>query len=315
MTPRMLALPVALALAGCGNSPPPALQGYVEGEYVRIAAPFAGTLVRIEARRGDEVAAGTPLFALEAESEDAARREAEERVKRAQAHVDDLRKGRRATEIDAVRAQLAQAQVAANLSEREHARQVDLVAKGFVSQQRADEARAARDRDRGKVAELNAGVETMRAGARPDEIRVAEAEAAAARESLKQADWRLRQKTVAATVDGKVTDTLFVRGEWVPAGAPVVAVLPPANVKVRFFIPEPRLGGIKVGQKVSLACDGCPAAVPATISYIAPQAEFTPPVIYSRDNRAKLVFLVEAKPAAADGPKLHPGQPVDVTLQ
>ena len=315
MTPRMLVLPVALAIAGCGNPAPPALQGYVEGEYVRIAAPFAGTLVQIDAQRGQEVAAGSPLFALEAESEDAARREAEERVKRAQAQVDDLRKGKRATEIDAVRAQLSQAQVAANLSEREYARQVDLVAKGFVSQQRADEARAARDRDRGKVAELSADVETIRSGARPDEIRAAEAEAAAARESLKQADWRLRQKTVAATVGGKVTDTLFARGEWVPAGAPVVAVLPPANVKVRFFVPEPRLGAIKVGQKVSLACDGCPAAVPATISYVAPQAEFTPPVIYSKDNRAKLVFLVEAKPAAADGPKLHPGQPVDVTLQ
>jgi HlyD family secretion protein len=116
-------------------------------------------------------------------------------------------------------------------------------------------------------------------------------------------------------VGGTVTDTLFARGEWVPAGAPVVSLLPPANVKVRFFVPEPRLGGVKVGQKVSLACDGCPAAVAATITYIAPQAEFTPPVIYSKENRAKLVFLVEAKPAAADASKLHPGQPVDVTLQ
>ena len=315
MRPRMLLLPLALALAGCGNSAPTSLQGYVEGEYVRIAAPFAGTLVQLEAQRGQNIAAGAPLFALEAESEDAARREAEERVKRAQAQVDDLRKGKRTTEIDAVRAQLAQAQVGANLSDKEYARQLDLVAKGFVSQQRADEARAARDRDRGKVAELTADVETMRSGARPDEIRAAEAEAAAARESLKQADWKLRQKTVASTVAGTVTDTLFVRGEWVPAGAPVVAVLPASNVKVRFFVPEPRLGAVKVGQKVSLACDGCPAAVPATVSYIAPQAEFTPPVIYSKDSRAKLVFLVEAKPAAADGAKLHPGQPVDVTLQ
>jgi len=137
----------------------------------------------------------------------------------------------------------------------------------------------------------------------------------AARESLKQADWKLRQKTVAATVDGTVTDTLFVRGEWVPAGAPVVSMLPPANVKVRFFVPEPRLGAVKVGQKVSLACDGCASPVAGQVTYIAPQAEFTPPVIYSKDSRAKLVFLVEAKPAAADAAKLHPGQPIDVTLQ
>ena len=314
MTRIALSLAVALALGACGNSAPPSLQGYVEGEYVRVAAPFAGTLVKLDAERGANVAAGAPLFALEAENEDAARREARERLKRAEAQVEDLRKGKRSSEIDASRAQLSQAEVVAGLSAKEYARQLDLVAKGFVSQQRADEARAARDRDRGRVAELQADLATMRSGSRPDEIRAAEAEAGAAREALAQADWRLRQKSVVSTVSGTVTDTLFVRGEWVPAGAPVVAVLPPANVKVRFFVPETRLGALKVGQKVALACDGCGAELAAAITYIAPQAEFTPPVIYSKDNRAKLVYLVEARTAAADATKLHPGQPVDVRL-
>ena len=304
----------ALGLSGCGDPAPPALQGYVEGEYVRVAAPFAGTLVRLDAERGTQVAAGAALFALEAESEDAARREAGERLKRAEAQVEDLRKGKRASEIDTARAQLAQAEVAAGLSEKEYARQLDLVAKGFVSQQRADEARAARDRDRARVAELSADVETMRSGARPDEIRAAEAEAGAAREALAQADWRLRQKSVSATVAGLVADTLFVRGEWVPAGAPVVSLLPPGNVKVRFFVPQARLGAVKVGQKVAVACDGCGAELAAAITFIAPQAEYTPPVIYSKDNRAKLVYLVEARPAPQDAPRLHPGQPVDVRL-
>ncbi|MEO5676982.1 MAG: HlyD family efflux transporter periplasmic adaptor subunit [Usitatibacter sp.] len=316
MKTRALAgsIAAALALAGCGNPAPPALQGYIEGEYVRIAAPFAGTLVALDAQRGSQVSAGSPLFALESENEDSARREAEERVKRAQAHAENLRKGRRPTEITAARAQLTQAQAAAGLSERDYARQQDLVSKGFVSQSRADEAGAARDRDRGKLAEINAELQTVLAGTRPDEIRAAEAEVAAARESLKQADWRLRQKSVAATVGGTVTDTLFVRGEWVPAGAPVVAMLPPGNVKVRFFVPEPRLGALKVGQKVALACDACGPGLEATVAYIASQAEFTPPVIYSKDNRAKMVFLVEARPAAEQAARLHPGQPVDVTL-
>jgi HlyD family secretion protein len=92
-------------------------------------------------------------------------------------------------------------------------------------------------------------------------------------------------------------------------------VLPAGNVKVRFFVPESRLGTVRAGQKVSIACDGCPAPIAATVSYIAPQAEFTPPVIYSKESRAKLVFMVEARPAPADAVKLHPGQPVDVTLQ
>ncbi|MGZ5047940.1 MAG: HlyD family secretion protein [Usitatibacter sp.] len=312
---RLLPLAAAaLLVAACGKSDPPALQGYVEGEYVRVAAPFGGTLVRLDIERGREVQPGAPLFALEAENESAARREAEEGLKRSEAQLEDLRKGKRLTEIDATRAQLAQAEAAALLSEKEYARQLDLVSKGFVSQQAADAARSARDRDHNRVVEMQNVLATTSAGARPDEIRAARAQAEGSREALAQADWKLRQKSVAATVAGTVTDTLFVRGEFVPAGAPVVSILPPANVKVRFFAPEPRLGSLKVGQRVALACDGCAAPLAATISFIAPQAEFTPPVIYSKDNRAKLVFLVEARPAPADAARLHPGQPVDVTL-
>ena len=108
---------------------------------------------------------------------------------------------------------------------------------------------------------------------------------------------------------------MFNRGEWVPAGAPVVTLLPPANVKVRFFVPESRLGSVKVGGRVAIACSGCEANLGATISYVSSQAEYTPPVIYSNDNRTRLVFMVEARPAPEQAAKLHPGQPVDVSLQ
>jgi HlyD family secretion protein len=310
----MFPVAAALVVAACGNSPPPALQGYVEGEYVRVAAPFAGTLISLDAQRGAQVEPGARLFALEAQNEDAARGEAQARLGKALAQVEDLKKGKRTTEIDAVRAQLAQAEAVAANSEKDWRRQLDLVTKGFVSQSRADEAKAARDRDLAKVIELQNDLATTRSGARPDEIRAAEAEAAAARESLAQADWKLRQRSVTATVAGIVADTLFTRGEFVPAGSAVVSLLPPGNVKVRFFVPEATLGSIKVGQKVSLACDGCGNAIEATVSFIAPQAEFTPPVIYSKDNRAKLVFLIEAKPSREEAMKLHPGQPVDVRL-
>src|ERR1700674_554603 len=195
-------LVAALVLSACGTSNPPALQGYVEGEYVRVAAPFAGTLVTLDTERGKQVQPGTPLFALEAENEDAARGEAAARLRKALATVDDLKKGKRPSEIEAVRAQLAQAEVTAAFSEKEWRRQLDLVARGFVSQSRADEAKTARDRARGKVLELQNELETTRAATRPDEIRAAEAEAAAARESLAQAEWKLRQKSVASTVAG-----------------------------------------------------------------------------------------------------------------
>jgi HlyD family secretion protein len=164
------------------------------------------------------------------------------------------------------------------------------------------------------VSELKAQLAAAKLAARPDEIRAAQAASAAAREALAQAEWRLEQKSVRAPREGRVTDTLYVEGEWVPAGSPVVTLLPPAHIKVRFFVQERILGSVRVGQSVSVRCDGCGEPIAAQVSYISPQAEYTPPVIYSRENRAKLVFLVEARPAPAEAARLHPGQPVEVRL-
>jgi HlyD family secretion protein len=169
-------------------------------------------------------------------------------------------------------------------------------------------------RDQAAVAQLQASVVTAKLPARTDEIRAAEADARAAREALAQADWKLGQRTTTSPVTGRVNDTYYVTGDWVAAGIPVASLLPPANVKIRFFLPEPSMGRIKPGQTVNFSCDGCGAAMPATVTFISDRAEFTPPVLYSRDNRAKLVFLVEAKPSADVAARLNPGQPVDVVL-
>lgn len=308
---RLLSLAL---LAACTVAEPP-LQGYVEGEYVRVAGPIAGTLVDLPVARGTAVQPGTPLFTLEAEAETAARLEAEERARGAEARLANLRKGKRREELDALRAQRAQAEAALALSTAELARAEDLVRRNFQSRQVLDAARAAHERDRARVEELKASLAAAELPARPDEIRAAEAEASAARQALAQADWRLRQKQSRSAVAGLVTETLYVAGEWVNAGAPVVAILPPGNVKARFFVPEPKLGSVRVGQPVELRCDGCASPVMATVTYIAPQAEYTPPVIFSKESRAKLVHLVEARPAPADAAKLRPGQPLDVTLR
>lgn len=302
----------AFGLAGCGTEGPRTYQGYAEAEYVRVAAPIAGRLESLAVQRGAQVRAGDPLFVLERENEIAARREAEERLRRAEAELANLMKGRRAPELDAIRAQLAQAEAALRFSEAQLERQERLVERGFVSRERLDEARAQRERDRARVEELKAQLVTAQLAARPDEIRAARSNVEAARASLAQAEWRLDQKTVRAPVSGLVQDTYYVVGEWVAASAPVVALLPPENVKVRFFVRETELGAIRLGQPLSLACDGCPGSIAAQVSFISPQAEFTPPVIYSREERAKLVYLVEARPAPGDAAKLHPGQPVEV---
>jgi len=300
--------------AGCDNKVEAGLQGYAEGEYVRVAAPFAGKLQNLQVKRGGQVKVGDPLFTLEQLNDEAARREAEERVRNAEAQAADLKKSRRPTEIEAVRAQLAQARASLKLSTTNLARQEQLAAANFVSKSAVDDARAAAERDRAHVAELEAQVATVQLAGRQDEIRAAEANAKAARAALAQADWRLAQKSVKAPVAGLVNDTNYVVGEWVPAGSPVVSLLPAQNIKVRFFVAESMLGAVKVGQTINVRCDGCAAPLAAQVTFISPQAEYTPPVIYSRESRTKLVYLIEARTEPEDAVKLHPGQPVDVTF-
>ena len=304
---------ILLLTAGCRDTPPSGFPGYVEADYVRIAAPLGGSLARLSVQKGDQVAAAAPLFALESEQERAARAEAEARVRKAQAAVADLEKAKRPPEIAAVRAQLAQVQAAARQSEADLDRARKLVVDKFLPPQKLDEALAARDRDRARIAELAAQVTMANLPARVDEIAVARAEVKAAEDALAQAQWRVDQKTQTAPVAGLVSDTLYRPGEWVAAGTPVVSLLPPGNVKIRFFVPEPVLASVRQGASVSVRCDGCAKVIAAKIAYIAPQAEYTPPVIYSRENRAKLVFLVEARPETPD-PALHPGLPVEVTI-
>jgi HlyD family secretion protein len=310
---RLAALACVVAIGGCAERTPAGYPGYVEGEYVRVAAPLSGTLLQLTVERGAEVARDAPLFTLESEQERAARAEAESRVRQAQATLANLEKGRRPPEIAAVRAQLAQAQASLRQSEADLVRTQKLVADKFLPPQKRDESIATRDRDRARVAELSQQVQIASLPARSDEIAAANAEVKAATDALAQAQWRVAQKSQVAPAAGLVIDTLYRVGEWVPAGASVVSLLPPANVKIRFYVPEPIVGTLRIGDAVDVRCDGCGAPINAKIRFIAPQAEFTPPVIYSKENRASLVFLVEARPDAFNA-ALHPGLPVDVAV-
>ncbi len=310
LTRALIALAAAMGLGGSG---PLQVQGYVEGEYVYVASPVAGRLEALQVARGAQVAAGAPLFQLDRSSEQPARDDAAARLAQAEANLADLKKGKRPSELDAIQAQLAQANAMLQLSAAALRRQEHLVATHVASREALDEASAAHERDTARVAELEAELQTAHLGGRADEIQAAEAAVNAGRAQLAQADWRLDQLSQAAPKAGLVVDTLYRPGEWVTAGAPVVQLLPPANVKIRFFVPEPQLGAISVGDEVRVHCDACAPNLTAVISFISPDAEYTPPVIYSREMRAKLVYLVEAKPGEPS--VLRPGQPVDVTLQ
>ena len=306
---------LALFVAACGSPQEGALAGYVEGEYVRVGAPFAGTLQQLSVKRGDDVALGAPLFALERENELANRRQAEEELRSAQARLENLKTGKRAPEVKTVEEQLRQAMAQRDLSAANLRRLQPLAKQGFISPAQLDDAQMKLKGDEAAVESLKASVATQNLTAgRPDEIRAAQADAEAARQALAQSDWKLSQRTVAAPQAGRVDDTYYVIGDFVPAGSPVVSLLPPGNVKLRFYLPEPMLGRVKLGQSVSFGCDGCGDPKPATISFISDRAEFTPPVLYSRESRAKLVFLIEARPAPEVAARLNPGQPIDVRL-
>lgn len=289
-------------------------QGYVEGEFVLVSPTVGGTLDTLSVRRGAHVAKGDNLFALDRADETAARNQAAAMLQQARARLANLIKGKRRPEIDVVAAQKAQAEAQMRLAELQLKRQQRLVRSPAFSAEQLDQARATYEQQRARVDELTAQLEVMQMSqGREDELRAAESDVAANEAALAQAQWRLDQKTVAAPASGLVDDTYFKPGEMVAAGQPVVSILPPENIKVRFFVPEAMLARIPIGTKVAIRCDGCETEIPATVRFVSPQAEYTPPVLYNRENRERLVFMIEAWPTARPE-ALRPGQPVDVVL-
>lgn len=313
---RPAAILAVLLLAACSRGNDAAWSGYAEGDYVYVAAPIAGTLSALQVQSGQKVRKGQPLFALDAESERAAREEAQARLAAARYQAANTDKGRRPPEVAMTQAQLVQARAQLDLARQEYARKAPLGASGAVSREEIDAARSSVQQAQARVAELEASLQVARLPARVDERAAADAQVEAARQVVRQNLWREDQKRQQAPADGVVSDTFFRPGEFVNVGQPVLSLLPPANLKARFYVAEGELARIALGQVVHLACDGCGTPIQARVSFIAPQPEYTPPVIYSNAQRSKLVFLVEARPVnVADAARLKPGQPLDVRPQ
>jgi HlyD family secretion protein len=303
------------SLAGCSASSSKVFQGYIEGEYVYVASPLGGALTNLAVARGEEVKTGQLLFELERGSEAAAVQQAEKNLAQAQSQLDDLNKGKRPTEITSLEAQLERTQANLKMAAAEFERRVQLGSADVVSREELDQARAQRDTDQAQVDQMTADLETAKLGGREDAVRAAQAAVESQTAALDKARWSYDQKQQGAPTNALVQDTLYRDGEWVAAGNPVVELLPPTNIKVRFFVPQAVLPRIKPGQVVSVTFDGGQRAYPATVNYLSTEAEFTPPVLYNRENRAKLIFMIEATFALADAAELRPGQPVDVEVK
>lgn len=310
----ILLLAVTLVLPACERAPSTLLQGYIEGEFVYVSAPLGGKIAKLHVQRGAQVQAGDVLFELENTSEKAARDESAQRLQQARATLEDAKKGKRPTEIDSLQAQLKQAREAVALSEIELGRQEKLTKTGAVAVETIDRSRSTNVQNHQRVEQLEADLKTAALGLRSDAVSALESEVKAREAALAKAEWDLSQKQQKAQQAGIVNDTLYREGESVAASRPVVVLLPPANVKVRAFVPQTKLASLHVGDPAKVRIDGAGDSVAGKVSFIAPQAEYTPPVIYSQENRSKLVFMIELRFDDAVAAKLHPGQPVDVEL-
>jgi HlyD family secretion protein len=271
---RILFLSMSLMLAACGDRGGDLLQGYGEADYIYLASQEPGVIGELLVREGDHVDAGAQVFRLDPERLSLGAEGAE---------------ARRAAAAQAVQTARAEA----TLMQRNFARGLELFQQGFYPRARLDADRAARDAANARLAQAQR------------EASAAGAETGLARERLDDLSGRAPQ---AGTIE-----RIFHRpGEVVAAGQPIATLLSPENMKVRFFAPQELLSRLPVGARLSVHCDGCERPVEATVSFVAREPQFTPPVIYSLDQREKLVFLIEAR---FDGPTpIRPGMPVDVRL-
>jgi HlyD family secretion protein len=271
---RMVLTFAVLLLAGCGERASDVMQGYGEADYIYLSSQDAGIIGELLVREGDSVEAGAQIFRLDAERLGYGARSAE---------------AQRAAAAAAVRT----AQAEATLAQRNYARGAQLARQGFYPRARLDSDLATRDAANARLAQ-------------------ARREAAAIGAEAGLAEERVRDLAGTAPAAGTIEQVFHRQGEVVAAGAPIVALLPPQNMKVRFFAPEASLAQLPVGARVMVSCDGCAEPIAARVSFVAREPQFTPPVIYSLEEREKLVFLVEARFEGAT--PIRPGMPVDVRI-
>jgi len=308
------AIAVAIAMFTFPANEDAAFPGYMEADLVLVGSEQGGRVLALSVEEGAAVKQGDAIFTLESSEQEASVEAARARVQEAEARLADAKAEiQRPDEIKVLEAALnetkAMLQVATNNLDRARA----LYDKGWTTKAQLDDAIAQHDRNEAAVAEADKRITAAKLPGRSDMIAAAAANAEAARHALSEAEKNLGKRQVFAPTDGTVEEVYFRPGEVVNAGQGVIALLPPRNLKVRFFVAEPMRAGLQVDQRVSVTCDGCPPDLHAKINFIAREAEFTPPVIFSREQRQKLVYLVEARPEGAAA-RLTAGQPVTVTL-
>lgn len=288
----------------------PVYSGYIEAEYVYVAPAGGGRIDELLATEGTRIAAGDLLFILDDRHQSANLAAATAEVAVAKANLENLEQGGRTAEIEVIRATLAQAEADAQLAKTTADRSRQLLANGTISQARLDTDLAKLESADSRVVQLQAQLQVAELPARDAQQIAAAASLDAAKARLEDAQTALADRSVAAPEAGSIDAVFFETGEIVGAGMPVVAILPDRERKVLFFVPEGDRTKIEIGDRLPLTCDGCPNNAQAQITRLAQSPQYTPPIIFSRDERNRLVYRVEAR--LLNAPNLLPGQPVSV---
>lgn len=299
-------------LCACGNDTD-VFNGYVEGDFLYLTPTTDGLLQKLSVKRGDRVKAGQELFSLDTTLLSIAHAKAKADLKIAKSTLSDLSKGQRPEELQIIARKKAQAEAALINAEKDYQRYLKLADSKYGSVSSLENATETYETAKAKLEELEAEMNTAKLGARSDQIEGAKASVDRARQDVTETAKNLKDASPNAPADGIVQDTFFNVSEFVKAGEPVVSLLLPEKIKIRFFLSHKDLTRISIGQKVLITYDGQPQPLDGTISFISANAEYTPPVVFSQESREKLVFMVEATPAQWDG-KLRPGLAVDVTI-
>ncbi|MCH9756409.1 MAG: HlyD family efflux transporter periplasmic adaptor subunit [Gammaproteobacteria bacterium] len=300
----------SLLFSGCDSRANHSVQGYVESEDLYLASPYAGTLVSLPVSRGAAVKKGDLIFRLASNPEQLKVMQLEKIIKEEKSVLLDLKKPKREAEIAIAEAQVKQVEARLSLAKLRMRRFKELYAKKAGSRDESDAAfQRFKELQALRLQRLEQ-VALSKLGARDNKILAQIAKLSAVTVRHKMSEWELGQKTRYAPDAGTVADTFFVEGEWVPAGKPVASIQLPQNVWIEFFVPVTQLPKLREGQKVTVTCAGCSSSK-AVIAYIAPSAEYAPPLTYSRNNYDKLVFRVRAKPMKTG--LFKAGQPVTVS--
>lgn len=270
-------LMMASLLTACDNSNSHDAQGYVEGRYTYVSSNVSGVLQKLMVARGASIKKGDSLFELDPQPESDLYTAASENLKEA------------ISARDAMAANLEYARLT-------YERYQVLVPKKAIQQSELDNAKSIYQSTVAQLAQANATINSTTA-------------------KLAQAEWALKQKNQRSPVNGMVFDTYYRLGENTEANKAILSLLAPQDIKVIFYVREEQLRGLKIGNSVHVRCDNCRDSIAGSVSFISPTAEYTPPVIYSNETNAKLIYRIEAEFKPVDAVRLHPGQPVIVTYQ